>query len=268
MRKRFGVSTRITFHGALCYEVESSTSRVLIDPFFDENPKTIVAAADVRTPDVILVTHGARDHYGDAAKIAARTGAPVVCDPAVRLKLIDDGVASAQIRATMWGVRVIVGGVQVTPVESRHFSMVTLSNGAIVTGQPLAFVWDAEPDVRIFHAGDSAYFNLRAVRDVHAPSIALIGVTVPTELLSWAPGAGLLASGETTADEAARMAEALGVTTVVAGHYLEVDSEAELFPSLVARHDSTCNRVALVPDIGDVIVVDDGCVRVERGGES
>ena len=58
---------------------------------------------------MILVSHAAFDHYGDSARIAKRTGAPVVCDAAVRAMLIDQGVSPDQVSATTWGIVVEVG---------------------------------------------------------------------------------------------------------------------------------------------------------------
>ena len=94
------MSTRLTYHGAASFEIVGPTHRVLIDPFLSQNPLAPCAPDDLQTPDVILVSHAARDHYGDTAAIALRTGAPVVCDAAVRAMRIDAGVDPEQVTAT------------------------------------------------------------------------------------------------------------------------------------------------------------------------
>ena len=69
--------TQITWHGHATFEVFTQGKRVLIDPFFTDNPEAKISADDV-SPDVILVTHGHGDHIGDTVAIAKRTGALVI----------------------------------------------------------------------------------------------------------------------------------------------------------------------------------------------
>jgi L-ascorbate metabolism protein UlaG (beta-lactamase superfamily) len=67
----------IRFLGHSAFTLTDGGTTILIDPFLDHNPKAAVKAADV-DPDVILLTHGHEDHFGDTIAIAQRTGATVV----------------------------------------------------------------------------------------------------------------------------------------------------------------------------------------------
>jgi len=67
----------IRFLGHSAFTLTDEGTTILIDPFLDHNPKAAVKAADV-DPDVILLTHGHEDHFGDTIAIAQRTGATVV----------------------------------------------------------------------------------------------------------------------------------------------------------------------------------------------
>jgi len=67
----------IRWLGHACFELEAAGTTVLVDPFLSGNPSAAVAADEVE-PDVILLTHGHPDHFGDVAGIAKRTGATVV----------------------------------------------------------------------------------------------------------------------------------------------------------------------------------------------
>jgi L-ascorbate metabolism protein UlaG (beta-lactamase superfamily) len=258
------VSTRLTFLGAAGYEVVGPRHRVLIDPFLSDNPSAPVQPDELEPPDVILVSHAAFDHYGDSAAIARRTGAPVVCDAAVRAMLIDEGVPSEQIQATTWGIVVEVGGLVVRPVECHHWSSGTLSDGQVVVGNPMAFIFETEPGVRIYHYGDTCVFDMSLIGELYRPTIGLLGCTVPRELLERVPGPGALLTGEMDADEAARVAEMLGLRLAVASHYLEPDEEVERFLSLVPKYDSTGRRVALAPAVGETLVIDAGRYEIEE----
>lgn len=70
---------KFTWYGHATWMVTSEQGRILIDPFFDDNPSSPVKADQIET-DLILVSHGHFDHMADAASIASRTGAPLVAN--------------------------------------------------------------------------------------------------------------------------------------------------------------------------------------------
>ena len=228
------MSTSLTFLGAAGFVVEGPHQRILIDPFLTNNPMAPCGPDELGAPDVILVSHAAHDHLGDTAAIARRTGAPVVCDDAVARLLVE-------------------AGMRIRPVECHHWSVGTLADGHQVVGTPLAFVLETEPGVRLYHYGDTAIFDMTLIGSLYAPTVALLGCTVPSEIGHLTPGAGRIVSGEMDADECARVAEMLGVRLAVACHYLEPDEEVARFLRLVPEYDTTGVRRALAPRVGETI---------------
>jgi L-ascorbate metabolism protein UlaG (beta-lactamase superfamily) len=251
------MSTRLTFWGAAGYEVSTPTHRFLIDPFLTGNPVAPVNPDAVEPPDVILVTHAAPDHLGDTAAIARRTGAPVLCGGDVRHLLIDQGVNPEQLQATVWGLVTQIAGLIVRPVECHHWSMSQLSTGAVLTGTPLAYIIETEPGISIYHYGDTAIFDMSLIGELYRPTVGLLGCTQPRELLADVPGPGECLTGELTPDEAARVAEMLGLGVAIACHYLTHNEEVGEFLQLVNEYDSTGKRLALAPQVGDTVVVND-----------
>jgi len=71
------MSIKFTFVGHATYFLDIGGKRILIDPFFTNNPMTDVSPDDV-SADFILVSHGHFDHIGDVVPIAQRTGAKVI----------------------------------------------------------------------------------------------------------------------------------------------------------------------------------------------
>jgi L-ascorbate metabolism protein UlaG (beta-lactamase superfamily) len=67
----------VRFLGQSCFELKAGDTTVLTDPFLTGNPLAAASADDVE-PNVILLTHGHQDHFGDTVDIANRTGATVV----------------------------------------------------------------------------------------------------------------------------------------------------------------------------------------------
>jgi L-ascorbate metabolism protein UlaG (beta-lactamase superfamily) len=248
---------RIRFLGVAGYEIVSSDQRILIDPFLSGSPLAPCSHEELETPDVVLVSHAAYDHFGDAAEIALRTGAPVVCGGDVRLMLIERGVPPGQIRATVWGLVARVGGVTVRPLECHHWSMGTLADGP-VTGTPLAFIVEPEDGIRIYHYGDTAIFDMRLFGELYRPTVGIFGCTDPVELPDDNPGE--LMTGEMDPDEAAYAAEMLGVDVAIAAHYLSPTPAVTEFLARVPARDSTGRRQAVAPAVGQWLVV-------ERRGE-
>ncbi len=71
------MSTRLTWLGHGTWLIEAGGSKILLDPFLDEQP-TAPCKADQVEADFILVSHGHFDHVADVAPIAKRCGATVV----------------------------------------------------------------------------------------------------------------------------------------------------------------------------------------------
>ena len=53
--------------------------KILIDPFISNNPVSPVTVEELWA-DLILVTHGHQDHFGDTLEIAYRTGALIIAN--------------------------------------------------------------------------------------------------------------------------------------------------------------------------------------------
>src|SRR3954465_2044422 len=81
----------IRFLGQSCFELKAGGATVLTDPFLTGNPKAAATADEVQ-PDVIALTHGHQDHYGDVIDIAKRTSATVVALTEIGGEIEGEGV--------------------------------------------------------------------------------------------------------------------------------------------------------------------------------
>jgi L-ascorbate metabolism protein UlaG (beta-lactamase superfamily) len=177
-------------------------------------------------------------------------------------------VPREQIRITTWGIVVEVGGLLVRPVECHHWSSGTLSDGRAVVGNPMAYIVETEPGVRIYHYGDTCVFDMRLIGELYRPTVGLLGCTIPHEVTAGIPGPGRMVTGEMDADEAARAAEMLGLEIAVACHYFEQDTEVERFLELVPKYDTTNRRKVVAPKAGEVLVIDGDRVEIEERSAS
>jgi len=250
------MTTTIAYHGISTYEVWGPNGRVVFDPFLDGSASADVSADDLETPDVIVASHAAIDHMGSAARLALRTGAPIVCGTDTAALLRQDGVPDSQLRLTTWGIRVRIGDLVVRPVPCAHWSQARTADGEVISGVPMAFVVEFEPDVRVYHFGDSAITSeMRLIGELHSPTVGLLGCSQPWSLV--APGAGEVITGEMSPQEAAYAAELLGVKYALATHYEDVDDPAVAeFLAAVPGYDSTGARVPLALRSGQRLVID------------
>jgi L-ascorbate metabolism protein UlaG (beta-lactamase superfamily) len=257
-----GVTTRIRFLGMAGYEIVTPNHRILIDPFLTGNPSAPLKHEEVERPDVILVTHAAYDHLGDAPAIAKRTGAPVVCGGDVKAVLLEYGIPVNQIHPTVWGIVVEVAGVIVRPVESHHWSQTQLQNGQYVSGVPMGFIVETEPGIRIYHCGDTAIFgDMQLIQRLYKPSVGLMGCSNGQELLRRASFAGKLLTGEMSPSEAGLASEFLGLKLAIASHYLNLKDEIEQrevreFIDAVKEYDTTGKRRAISMEPGETLLLE------------
>lgn len=71
------MATEITWFGHGTWMVQTGSHRIVIDPFFNDNPASPVKSPQVQA-DFLLVSHGHFDHVADTAEIANRCGSTVV----------------------------------------------------------------------------------------------------------------------------------------------------------------------------------------------
>jgi L-ascorbate metabolism protein UlaG (beta-lactamase superfamily) len=143
-------------------------------------------------------------------------------------------------------------------VECHHWSNATLSDGRTVVGNPMAFIVETEPGVRVYHYGDTCVFDMRLIGELYRPTVGLLGCTLPRELSHLIPGPGTFVTGEMDPDEAARAAEMLGLELAVACHYLAPNEDVDRFLELVSHHDSGGRRRVVAPLVGETLVVEPG----------
>lgn len=220
-------STRIRFFGVAAYEIVTRAGQhILIDPFLDDNPGSPVKSDDFERVDLVVVSHAAVDHLGDTDKIALKYGCPVICGGEVKAWLIAKGVPHTQIRATTWGIRVKVAGIEVQPVECHHWSQIKMPDGTFASGVPMAFVIYADEGVRFYHYGDTAIFSdMKLQAELYKPTIGAIGIANPIEILHRFPMSGEMLTGELSPYEGALASHWLGLETVLPCHYINPDHQ-------------------------------------------
>ncbi len=196
-----------TWYGHSCWEVLTPGGKtILFDPWFG-NPLSPRRADEVARCDLMLVSHGHDDHFGDALLIASRTRPTWPCIHELSRWLGRNFAHKDRLVGMNKGGTVEVGGIKVTMVTADHSAgdVYAGAEAPIYLGEPVGWIVELENGYRFYYAGDTDVFgDMRLIAERHQPQAAFLPI-----------------GGHFTMDPtaAALAVELLGVRDVVPMHY-------------------------------------------------
>ena len=146
------MSFKFTWYGHSVQGLETGGYRLLIDPYFTDNPAASSTANAVST-DFILISHGHFDHIGDTVTIAKRTSALVICNLEIANWLGRQGVKTHAQQP---------GGGHKHPFGYLKFTLAFHSSGlpdGADGGIAVGFLLTTNEGKKIYLAGDTGLFS-------------------------------------------------------------------------------------------------------------
>ncbi len=187
--------TKLKWFGHAAFSITTPKGKVLlIDPWI-KNPSNPEAKdnkdpfASISKVDFILLTHGHRDHVGDAVEIAKRSGAMLIANPELAfnlVKLADFPTKQAGDYIMQMGneIEIADGEVTVAMTPAVHSSSVFNPKAGpneperAYGGSPAGFVMIVKNGPTIYHSGDTAYFkDMETIGESYAIDAALINIS-------------------------------------------------------------------------------------------
>ena len=190
-----GQETKLKWFGHAAFSITTPKGKVLlIDPWIrnPSNPEATAGKdpfASISRVDYILLTHGHRDHVGDAVEIARRTGAMLIANPELAfnlVKLTDFPAKQASDFIMQMGneMQIADGEVTVAMTPAIHSSSVFNPKAGpneperAYGGSPAGFVIMVKNGPTIYHSGDTAYFrDMETIGETYSIDVALINIS-------------------------------------------------------------------------------------------
>ncbi|MDK2836532.1 MAG: hypothetical protein PWP21_1309, partial [Thermosediminibacterales bacterium] len=202
------------------FKITSSNGiNILVDPYIVNNKACSKDIKDVNDIDLLLITHGAFDHFEDAFEIIMKNRPTVISDFAIKEYLIQKGVPEDDIISAVWGFNIDFKGIRIRVVQSNHVNSVKY-DGGYITGIPLGFIVYDESDKSIYIPGDTSISpHIKLLGELYEPDVCLMHI-------GSAPGF----YSELTPYEAALATKWLKSKVVIPMHYQpEEEKELALF---------------------------------------
>ena len=168
--------TQLTWLGHSTFRFDSpGGKRVYVDPFLNGNPK---CPDDEKAPervDIIAVTHGHGDHWGDTTELAKNHGCVVVAPVELAdWSVMNQGLEQDQVRDPNKGGTVDVDGVKITLTHAQHSSS---TNDPVYAGEPVGLVFTLENGTKLYFAGDTNVFgDMQLIRRLYEPETAILPI--------------------------------------------------------------------------------------------
>lgn len=163
-------------HGTVKMETPGGR-KVLIDPFLTDNPACPPNCRNDRDIDLLLVTHGHGDHFGDTLTILKESGASVACIFEMANYLVSKGVHEQRVLGFNIGGTVEFEDIGITMTPAIHSNASLFEENPVNIGLAVGFILRIEDGRKIYFAGDTDIFSeMEFIAEFHKPFLAVLPI--------------------------------------------------------------------------------------------
>lgn len=161
-------------HSAFEIITEENTD-ILIDPFISNNPLCTTPVEELH-PDIICLTHGHSDHFGDLLELAETNNAAVVTNAELAVFLQKQGIEAISMNI---GGSINVRDIRITMLDAKHSSDIDfVEENCIPGGSAASFFFTLEDGTKIYHTGDTGLYSdmENIIGRIYKPDILMVPI--------------------------------------------------------------------------------------------
>ncbi len=161
---------KLRYFGHSAFQVTTGSDiKILIDPFIDGNPNSVVKAKDL-TADCIILSHGHGDHIGDAFKIADKSKTLFICVNELANYCIDKGFKAHNMH---------IGGAHQFDFGKVKFTIAhhgSMTPDKTYAGEPAGIILSIEGK-NIYHTGDTGlFYDMKLIGELNPIDYMLVPI--------------------------------------------------------------------------------------------
>jgi len=235
------MEVNLRYLGYSGFEIKTDSGyQLVIDPLLVGSkkhgiPPSPIPIEELKHTSLVMVTHGAFDHLGQALEIVQKFGCRLLCSTDVQIHALSQDIPEKLIVPMLSGCTYHLEGLFIKAFDVRHVSLFQ-SKDVWLSGQPLSFIINLPHGPTIYHSGDTSLFgDLKLIGMLHKPDVALLcvgGINFNGyELVPLPP------------NEASIAYQWLGAKLAIPMHYTPNSNAPEEFESIVTSAQMGCVHI-------------------------
>ena len=178
------METIIKWLGHSAFEIIVGGQNILLDPWLNHNELSERKAKDFKKVDLIAVSHGHVDHFGDTMEIMRNTEAKLICTPIISWYIDLRGIYKTSGRniALAHGGTVTLGNMRISMVNALHPTALFADEWPLLKqysqdGGAVGYVIRTPDDHSIYFAGDTDIFmDMQLIEKKYHPDVAILPI--------------------------------------------------------------------------------------------
>jgi len=169
---------KLTWYGHGTVKLTTSNGKkIVVDPFLTGNPACPTELRNDRDFDVVLVTHGHSDHFGDTMVLLRESHAIAMVVFELSIYITSKGIPQGKVIGFNIGGTVDFDNLKITMTKAEHSSALYEGGHSIEVGPPTGFLIRLNDGKNIYFAGDTDLFSEMAfIGEFYKPVLAVLPI--------------------------------------------------------------------------------------------
>ena len=164
--------------GHAAFKIKNCDGKIIyFDPWINNNPVTNENTSGINNADIIFVTHGHIDHFGDSIEILKKTQAILVSTPEICNFCKKEGISEEKLYPMHIGGVSEIKGIKTRIVYANHMAEIYYSGKVFPGAGCIGFILEIEQGVKVYFSGDTGIFgDMKIYASLYKPNIVIFPI--------------------------------------------------------------------------------------------